>query len=93
MNEPTREQQQEFWGKHKKYTYWTYEKGWHNYPPIDLNNLFKVVHDDWEVNFYFDNCSQTHDCIITLPNERENDGSGNTREEALFWALWEVLKV
>lgn len=61
-------------------------------PPIDLNNLFKyAVKEDWEIHFYFDNCSQTHDCVITMPNEKEYDGSGNTRKDALFWALWEVI--
>ncbi len=62
-------------------------------PDIDLNNLFEyAVEDEWDVNFYFDRCAQDQNCIINLPNEREYEGAGNTRAEALFWALYPLVK-
>lgn len=63
-------------------------------PDIDLNNLFEyAVQEDWEFHFYFDKVSQSHDCIVTLPSEKEYDGSGDSRVDALYGALDKVRKV
>jgi len=60
-------------------------------PKIDLNNLFKYAcEDDWEIHFYFDKSAQDYNCIITVPNEREFEGAGNTYALALFRALKEM---
>ena len=101
---PTKEQIEVFWKGYGCYQSKTQTgTGWwfypdktieHGLPSIDLNNLVEyAVKEDWDIHFYFDNCSQTQDCIITLPNEKEYDGSGDTRKEALFWAIDKVRSV
>jgi len=89
MNKPTDEQKKELWEYFGKHTYWTYENGWDNFPPIDLNNLFKYavpkVYEDLGrkgESYKFD---RIWDAIERALLDKEDVGT------AVFWAIYSVI--
>ena len=106
IKEPTDEQIKEFWGrcgfkyirnidnisfftgeKVSEVEQWEYPDGNYNVlPPIDLNNLFKYGPEYQQVIFQPGYCGITKGDVLY-------EGSGDTEEDALFWAIYEVFRL
>ena len=76
-----------------------------NYPPIDLNNLFKYAVPNWITGIEFSWGDEAHTTTIckvwygiyaglgqNTQQLRQDfyEAEGNTEALALFWALWQV---
>jgi len=97
MTKPTQEQVIEFW-EWCGVTYTTDLYEHHNYPPIDLNNLFKYALpkvEDPSISLYKPVLGGNYwVCFLGHKVSCGDLGSacGYTPALALFWAIWEVIK-